>query len=237
MPILRPPPGFRDGASLRAIPTNWEALEGIDDRTAIGWESKWDYLVATYREPMLRYVARILRSRMGGNYDASDAEDCVGSFLASCVHGPVLSAADPRVAPFRAFLQDRLRKHALKHVRSARAQKRRPSGGRRLVSVEALADVGQEPAARSAEVDFDREWVETLYREALARLRRKPRRARYAEIVESLRRERELPEATATDRHRARTAFAEEFRAALTDTLPHAAFEAEEWRALAKYLP
>lgn len=237
MGLLRPPPGFRDGASLRSIPTNWEALRGIDDRATIGWESKWDYLVRIYRPPMLRYVGRILRSSLGPRYDESDAEDCVDQFLAGCVRGPVLSAADPRIAPFRAFLQDRLRKQALKWLRARRAQKRRPAAGRRLVSVEALAEAGAEPSAAPADPGFDRDWVEALYAEALSRLRAKPRRARYATIVEALRASMDLPDVTASDRHRARSAFAEAFRGALKDTLPHDSFEAEEWRALASYLP
>lgn len=235
--LLRPPPGFRDGASLRSIPTNWEALRGIDDRAAVGWEAKWDYLVTTYRGAMLRYAERILRRGLGARYDAADAEDCVDGFLAGCVRGPVLSAADPRVAPFRAFLQDRLRKHALKYVRAASAQKRRPGGGRTLVSVEALAEVGAEPEAAAEDAAFDREWVETLYADALARLRAHPRRARYALLVDALRHGWELPDVSASDRHRARAAFGQAFRAALRDTLPHAAFESEEWQAIAAYLP
>jgi hypothetical protein len=237
--ILRPPRGFGSGASasLRSIPTNWEALAGIDDRSSVGWEAKWDHLVRTYRSAMLRYVERILRPGLGERYDASDAEDCVDGFLAGCVRGPVLSAADPRIAPFRAFLQDRLRKHALKYARAARAKKRRPAAGRRLVSVDALADVGAEPAAADQNADFDRDWVEGLYADALARLRANPRRARYAAIVDALRREVDLPDVKATDRHRARAAFAQAFRGALADTLPHPAFEAEEWGVLAKYLP
>ena len=47
----------------------------------------------------------------------------------------------------------------------------------------------------------------------------------------------DLPDVKATDRHRARAAFAQAFRDALADTLPHPAFEAEEWGVLAKYLP
>ena len=237
MGLLRPPPGFREGASLRSIPTNWETLRGIDDRTTIGWESKWEALVRTYREPMVRYAGRILRMGMGDRFDVADAEDCVDGFLAACVRGPVLSVADPRVAPFRAFLQDRLRKHALKYARATRAQKRTPRGRRALLSVEALAEVGVEPAAAPAEAEFDREWVEALYADALGRLRANPRRARYAVVVDALRRGVDLPDVSASDRHRARGAFARAFRAALTDTLPHAAFEAEEWQALARYLP
>ncbi len=237
MGLLRPPPGLREGLSLRSIPTDWEALQGIDDRATIGWEAKWDHLVRTYRGAMLRYAGRILRSGLGPGYDEADAEDCVDGFLAACVRGPVLSAADPRVAPFRAFLQDRLRKHALKFVRAAHAQKRRPRGGRRLVSVEALAETGAEPAAAPADEGFDRDWVEALYQEALARLRAAPRRARYAAIIEALRASADLPDVTPSDRHRARAAFARAFRDALRDTLPHDVFEAEEWKALAAYLP
>ncbi len=237
MGLLRPPPGLRQGASLRSIPTNWETLRGIDDRTTVGWESKWEALIRTYREPMVRYAGRILRASLGPRFDLTDAEDCVDGFLAACVRGPVLSAADPRVAPFRAFLQDRLRKHALKYARAARAQKRRPSGPRALLSVEALAEVGVEPAAPAVDAEFDREWVEALYGEALRRLRAAPRRARYAVVVDALRRGTDLPDVSASDRHRARAAFARAFRDALADTLPHAAFEAEEWQALARYLP
>lgn len=234
---MRPPPGFVPGASLRSIPTNWEAIRGIDDRTTIGWEGKWDHLLRTYRNAMLRYAGRILRHGMGERFDETDAEDCVDGFLATCVKGPVLSAADPRIAPFRAFLQDRLKKYALKYARAARAKKRRPGEGRRLVSVEAISDVGQEPAAPEADRELDREWVESLYRDALARLRANPRRAKYAAIIEAIRGAVELPDTTASDRHRARAAFAEAFRECLRDTLPHDAFEAEEWQALEKYLP
>lgn len=237
MGLLKPPPGVDVTASLRSIPTNWEALAGIDDRSSVGWESKWEHLIRTYRAAMLRYAERILRSRMGSGYDRSDAEDCVDGFLAGCVQGPVLSVADPRIAPFRAFLQDRLRKHALKYVRSTRAKKRRSSGGRRLVSVDALAEVGAEPAAAEIDASFDRDWVEALYADALARLAASPRRAQYVPIVESLRRSVPLEDVTPSVRHRARKAFADAFRAALRDTLPHDAFEGEEWGALAKYLP
>lgn len=235
--LLRTPREFVSGASLRSIPTNWEAIRGIDDRTTIGWEGKWDHLVRTYRDAMLRYAGRILRHGLGDRFDETDAEDCVDSFLAGCVRGPVLSSADPRIAPFRAFLQDRLKKHALKYARAARAMKRRPAGGRRLVSVDLLASVGQEPSAPGAEGEFDREWVESLYQDALTRLRANPRRKRYAAIIEAIRAETELPDVTASDRHRARTAFAEAFRVAVKDTLPHEAFEAEEWRAIERYLP
>lgn len=237
MALLRPPPGFRDGASLRSIPTNWEALRGIDDRASVGWEQKWDHLVATYRAAMLRYAERILRRGLGARYDATDAEDCVDGFLAGCVRGPVLSAADPRIAPFRAFLQDRLRKHALKYVRAAAAKKRRPDGGRAVVSIEALADVGGEPESAPPDPELDRDFVEAMYAEALARLRGNPRRARYALVVEALRNGWDLPDVSASDRHRARAAFAQAFRDVLRDTLPHAAFEGEEWQALRAHLP
>ena len=237
MGLLEPPPGFREGISLRSIPTNWAAIKGIDDRSGVDWEVKWDYLVRVYRAPMLKYVERILKRGMADRYDAADAEDCVDGFLLGCVKGPVLSTADPRIAPFRAFLQDRLRKHALKYVRAAHAQKRRPTGGRKLLSVDAVTEIGDEPAAHEEASDFDRDWVEALYADALARLRSSPRRVRYAEIVEALRKGAELPDVTASDRHRARTAFGAAFREALQDTLPHRAFEEEEWRTLAKHLP
>ena len=237
MGLLEPPPGFREGISLRSIPTNWAAIKGIDDRAGIDWEAKWDYLVRIYRAPMLKYVERFLKRGVPDHYDPADAEDCVDGFMLGCVKGPVLSTADPRIAPFRAFLQDRLKKHALKYVRAMRAQKRRPAGGRRLLSVEAVSDVGEEPAAPEESSDFDRDWVEALYADALGRLRAVPRRARYAEIVDALRRGVELPDVTASDRNRARAAFAIAFREALQDTLPHRAFEEEEWRALSRYLP
>ena len=234
--LLSPPAG----ASLSAIPTDWARIKGLDDPTDAQREAKWAHVVATYQNAMDRYVRRILSRGLGFDPDVDEVQDVRQAFLEACVEKRWLSRADPRVGRFRAFLQAVLKRYVCKYLDHRNALKRRPPPGFRLVALDDLMVVGQEPAAEPDEAEFDEGWVSATVRAALNALRAK--NARYAEAIE-----REMaargagaePVSTAerVPRHRARKAFRERFQEALRLTVMWDAFLAEEWVAIDRLLP
>jgi DNA-directed RNA polymerase specialized sigma24 family protein len=108
--------------------------------------------------------------RQGSNPD--DAQDLTQGFFAHLIESRAYARADPDRGRFRSFLLGAL-KHFVAHVRAHdRRQKR--GGGMILAQLDtaaiAEADARALAHAWSAERVYEREWAETLLRQALDRL-------------------------------------------------------------------
>lgn len=114
-------------------------------------------LCRTYRPPVLAYVRAHRASR-------EDAEDLTQAFFAHLLEHRLAARADPERGRFRAFLLT-----SLKHFLAsdfARASAQRRGGGLDdlpLDEIEPGIDDGPEQT-------FEREWAQTVLREALSRL-------------------------------------------------------------------
>jgi RNA polymerase sigma factor (sigma-70 family) len=128
-----------------------------------GAEDALDALCRTYRPPVLAYV-RAHRARR------DDAEDLTQAFFAHLLEHRLAARANRERGRFRAFLLTSLRNFiASEHARSATLTR---GGG-----VAPCALDGSEPDGDDGpEQAFEREWAQTVLREALSRLQDEARR-------------------------------------------------------------
>ena len=143
--------------------TRWSLIlhacaEGSGARAAL------DTLCRTYRPPVLAYV-RAHRRR------PDEAEDLTQAFFAHLLEQRLAERADPARGRFRAFLLT-----SLKHFLAS--QYARDNAQRRGGGIETLALDELEPAdGDGPELAFEREWAQTVLREALTRLQAEAQRA------------------------------------------------------------
>ena len=178
------------------------------------------------------------------------ATSCQLFSLSDCVAKNWLTRADPAQGRFRAYLQTLLRRHVGHVLRAERAIKRNPGRDRRVLSLredEETHGAADEPDGADDLTTFDREWVGTAIARARARLAET--NVRYALVIDDLiRTEGEGSAGLAAEvglrpaqvpvlRHRARERFARLFEDELRATVADETAFAEEWRALAAYLP
>ena len=228
------------GASLSAIPTDWARLKGLDDPTDAEREAKWAYVVTTYQDAMDRYVRRILARGLGFDPEPDEVHDVRQAFLEASVEKRWLSRADPLVGRFRAFLQAILKRYVCKYLDHRNALKRRPPKGSRLLALDDLLAVGDDPAVEPEAAEFDEGWVKATVHAAVESLRKK--NARYADVIDRLLAERggasePAPTSERVLLHRAKKAFRMHFEETLRSTVMWDAFLAEEWVAIEKHLP
>jgi RNA polymerase sigma factor (sigma-70 family) len=128
-----------------------------------GAQDALDALCRTYRPPVLAYV-RAHRGR------TDDAEDLTQAFFAHLLEHRLAARADRERGRFRAFLLTSLRNFiASEHARSITQAR---GGG-----VAPFALDGSEPDRDDGpEQAFEREWAQTVLREALSRLQHEARR-------------------------------------------------------------
>lgn len=228
-------------------PTCWSLVRTLPLRDDPRWQRSWADLVRDYRAPMESY-ARSVASRLRGRpCSEEEAGELVQGFLAAQQSGRELAKADPSVRPFRAFVQVLLRRHVGHVVRAERAQKRTPSGGRRRVPLDE-ADRAPQAASRKRRAEqaaFDGEWVRAALASARARLKSPHDREIVDDLV--LTGGEGSPDLAARlgisrdnldlKRFRARERLARHFEAALRATVADPEAFAEEWRALAPYMP
>ena len=124
--------------------------------------------------------------RQGSNPD--DAQDLTQGFFAHLIESRAYARADPEKGRFRSFLLGSLR-HFVAHARAHdRAQKR---GGDMILApldTAAIAEADARVAGSqlSPESIYEREWAETLLRQALDRLREECALAGKEELFEKL---------------------------------------------------
>ena len=133
-----------------------------------------DALCRTYRPPVLAYARAHVRAQ-------GEAEDLTQAFFAYLLEQRLAARADPERGRFRAFLLT-----ALKHFLAgqyARATAQCRGGG---VEVLTLDEV-EPPDDDGPEQAFEREWAQTVLREALARLHAEAQRADKEALFQRLR--------------------------------------------------
>ncbi len=125
-------------------------------------------LCVRYREPVLRFIERSIRTENPRRYGSCDAEDLTQDFLAELLAGNRFDALQRREGKFRSYLLGAV-KHFLsdrrKHELSARS-----GGDIRHISVQDdLPQINQ-----PADAVFDRDWARSTIDGAIARLGNHP---------------------------------------------------------------
>lgn len=148
--------------------TRWSLIldaggEGDDARDAL------ETLCRTYRPPVLAYV----RARPGLR-DA--AEDLTQAFFAHLLEQRLASRADRERGRFRAFLLTSLKYFLSNEHDRATAQRR--GGGQTSVVLEDFEPPGDDDPEQA----FEREWAQTILRQARARLQQEARHAGRTEL-------------------------------------------------------
>ena len=139
-------------------------------------------LCRVYWRPLYLFLRR-------GGFAPDDAQDLTQGFFAHLIEARVYARADREKGRFRSFLLGAL-KHFVAHARAHdRTQKR--GGGMPLAPLDtaAIAEADAQAVGNhswSAEQAFEREWAETLLRQALDRLAEECALAGKAELFEKL---------------------------------------------------
>ena len=102
------------------------------------WSDAWDYLFATFRPALENQVRRVLRRN---GFPEQACEDVVQDFWAKCLEKDWLTKADRQIGKFRTFAYVCARRFTSNQVAKARAAKRAPQDGKRLLPQEAAAGV------------------------------------------------------------------------------------------------
>jgi RNA polymerase sigma factor (sigma-70 family) len=131
-------------------------------------------LCRIYRPPVLAYIRahRVWRE---------DTEDLTQAFFAHLLEQRLAARADPERGRFRAFLSTAL-KHFLASEHAYASRQRRGGGQATVALDENESDPGDGP-----DEAFEREWAQTVLREALRRLQVEVRQAGKDELFQRLR--------------------------------------------------
>lgn len=157
-----------DSAPDRFPATRHSVLQRIRDGGEAERSAAFDVLVTAYWRPVYTYL------RLRWHAEPVDAEDLTQDFLAAAWAKGFLERFDPARARFRTFLRTCLDRHVQTRRKAERALKR--GGGAVQFSLDFVAaegDLSQRVPAEpdTAEELFQREFVRTLFAEALGELR------------------------------------------------------------------
>lgn len=130
----------------------------------------WDVLAAAYWKPVYKYL------RLQWRVDADGAGEWTQEFFARAMAGDFFAGFDPQRARFRTYLRVCLDAFVQDERTSARRQKR--GGGVAPLSLDFAVAEGELAGAASLSTDrhddcFHREWLRTLFEQALADLQRR----------------------------------------------------------------
>lgn len=154
-------PSASKGADFRT--THWSLVLAAGDDDSSGAVSALEQLCRTYWYPIYVYVRR-------EGHAPHDAQDLTQDFFARLLRLKSLEAVSPHKGKFRTFLLASL-KHFLFNAREAAGAAKR-GGGQAIISLDALEAEQRfqlEPLNEdSPEVLFDRRWMLTLLKQALA---------------------------------------------------------------------
>jgi RNA polymerase sigma factor (sigma-70 family) len=153
--------------------TRWSLVLHAGSQAA-GAQDALEALCRIYRPPVLAYIRahRVWRE---------DTEDLTQAFFAHLLEQRLAARADPERGRFRAFLLTAL-KHFLASEYAHASRQRRGGGQAALALDENEADTGDGP-----EQAFEREWAQTVLREALRRLQAEARQGGKEALFEQLR--------------------------------------------------
>ena len=123
-------------------------------------------LCKIYREPILRYIERTIRTGTPDSYGGRNAEDLTHDFLARLLEGKLFAHVERREGGFRAYLQGAVR-HSLANVRQRESAAKRTfsrySGNTVAGSLEDIPQTDEETM-------FDCDWARTTINRAVALL-------------------------------------------------------------------
>lgn len=131
-------------------------------------------LCRIYRPPVLAYIRAHRAWR-------EDTEDLTQAFFAHLLEQRLAARADPELGRFRAFLLTAL-KHFLASEYAYASRQRRGGGQAAIALDESETDTGDGP-----EQAFEREWAQTVLREALRRLQVEAKQGGKEALFEQLR--------------------------------------------------
>ena len=148
-------------------PTRGSVVAALADTDPDRRRAAFDTLVSVYWRPVYT------RLRLKWGAEAADAEDLTQEFFARALEADFFRPYDPNRARFRTFLRSCLDHYA---ANARRAERRLKRGGGAVVLPLDVAAVERELSAldgESADADawFDREWVRSLFSDAVNALR------------------------------------------------------------------
>ena len=121
-------------------------------------------LCESYREPILRYVERTVRTDSPQRYGGRDAEDLTHDFLARLLEGKMFEQLQRREGRFRAYLLGAVR-HFLSNVRQRESASKRCA--RHSGSIDIISQTDDSAM-------FDHDWAQTTIDRAIASLGSSP---------------------------------------------------------------
>jgi RNA polymerase sigma-70 factor (ECF subfamily) len=129
-----------------------------------------DELCRVYWQPLYAYLRR-------SGQDSETAKDSVQGFLANFLSRNGFERFGPANGRFRHFLLGSLRNYTLSEMRKEAALKRGGQTEMVALDIEEAEQVfrTQAPEGLSPEASFDRQWAQTIWSRALARLREEHR--------------------------------------------------------------
>jgi RNA polymerase sigma-70 factor (ECF subfamily) len=231
---------------LAAIQTAWGTIKQLQSADARVRAAAWADFHVTYRPSIVAYVRRFLGKGLGHDAGEELSEEVTQAFIAEAFEKGSLTRADPAKGRFRQYLQAALHHYCCNWLDYRNAQRRNPPAGSRLLRLDALAAIGQEPARNDEAAEaFDRLWASSILKQALDSLRRADPEAaaRIDDLAESAASAPDSPRrpplagAERVRRHRALERLREHFAAVLAQTVSRQELRTEEWKGLSKYLP
>jgi DNA-directed RNA polymerase specialized sigma24 family protein len=140
--------------------TRWTLIRRAHADSEEGRQALSD-LCAAYYEPVLAFLRCSLS-------DSAEAREMAHAFFAEMLAGAALQAANPAHGRFRSYLLGAVKHFVARQQQSARRLKR--GGNRAWVPLEDEALNAPDPAQRSPEAEFDRQWAITVLARGLERL-------------------------------------------------------------------
>jgi len=145
--------------------THWSvvlAAKGDDSKA----HTALSELCASYREPILRYIERTIRTDVPQRYGGRNAEDLTHDFLARLLEGKFFEHFQRREGRFHTYLLGAVR-HFLANVRQRESAAKRGGG---FVRLPTHYDIPQ----THNDVQFDRDWAQTTINRAIVLLGNSP---------------------------------------------------------------
>ena len=126
-------------------------------------------LCKLYREPILRYIERTIRTDASYRYGGRSAEDLTHDFLARLLEGRMFEHFQRREGRFRTYLLGAVR-HFVSNIRQQESAAKRVGDGRQQTT-DGSRSCGY---TETDEAMFDRDWAKTTINRAIALLGNAP---------------------------------------------------------------
>jgi len=153
-----------EGMPITFHTTHWSvvlAAKGNDTQARAALSE----LCTSYREPILRYIERTIRTDAPHRYGGRNAEDLTHDFLARLLEGKLFAHFQRREGRFRAYLLGAVR-HFVSNVRQRESAGKRVGDG----SPQAADSSRGRGYSEIDDAQFDRDWAQTTIHRAIALL-------------------------------------------------------------------